>query len=280
MSPTYCILSYLESIFYYSNVDRPVTLTPRLFRLSRLQKRSVDKVVVRKLHTIKKNQRPSVPWVREPQQDRGAKTKARILDAAVHILQESSLAGLTVTNVAKRSKTSIGSIYHLFKDKQSIVHAVVDRMSHELSATAKEGLEPSRWEGVTLEDILAGYLIWSIKFHRKYGGVIQAQRVLAIQDEAIASELRKTHKQNERLMRKLILPRLERTSNSNPQLACRITIDTLRACVAQRATLYPPNSKAAPSKKSDMEWIEEIVKMISSYLSLAAPIPTRQRTAR
>ncbi len=225
------------------------------------------RMVVKRFHAVTEDQRPDVPWVREPQQDRGARTKSRLLDVAVEILQEGGVGNLTIANVAKRSNTSFGSIYHYFKNKQSIVHAVVERMSHELSLTAREGLRASRWEGVPLEDILAGYLSWNIAMQRDYGGVIQAQRALAIQDKVIARELARVSNHNEKLMRQLLLPRIENLGHKAPKQAFEITLDILRGSVAQRSRLFPPNRKTPPSRKSDREWTAEIVKMIMAYLS-------------
>ncbi len=211
-------------------------------------------------------QRPDVPWVREPQQDRGARTKARLLDVAVELLQEGGQENLTITKVAERSQTSFGSIYHYFKNKQSIIHAVVERMSSELSATAREGLAVSRWEGVALEEILSGYLSWTLAMQRDFGAVIQAQRTLAIQDKVIAKELAKVSSQNERLMRQLLLPRIEALGHQHPERAFNLVLDILRGAVMQRSRLYPPHRKTPPTRRADREWGSDIVEMIMAYL--------------
>ncbi len=223
-------------------------------------------MVVKRFHAVTEDQRPDVPWVREPQQDRGAKTKARLLDVAVELLQEGGQGNLTITKVAERSGSSFGSIYHYFKNKQSIVHAVVERMSNELSLTARIGLAESRWAGVSLEDMLSGYLSWTLQMHRDYGAVLQAQRMLAIQDEVIAKELSRVSIQNEKLMRKLLLPRIEEFGHRQPERAFSIILDTLRGSVMQRSRLYPPNRKKPPSRRSDREWCNDIVEMIMGYL--------------
>lgn len=223
-------------------------------------------MVVKRFHAVTEDQRPDVPWVREPQQDRSAKTKARLLDVAVELLQEGGQQNLTITNVAERSGKSFGSIYHYFKNKQSIVHAVVERMSLELSLTARVGLAESRWAGISLEDMLAGYLSWTLQMHRDYGAVLQAQRMLAIQDEVIAKELLRVSNQNEKLMRKLLIPRIEEFGHRHPQRAFAIILDTLRGSVTQRSRLYPPNRKTAPTRRADREWRRDIVDMIMGYL--------------
>lgn len=223
-------------------------------------------MVVKRFHAMPEDQRPDVPWVREPQQDRGAKTKARLLDAAVELLQEGGHDNLTITKVAERSRTSFGSIYHYFKNKQSILHAVAERMSNELSNTAKEGLAVSRWEDVPLQDILSGYLSWNLKMQRDYGAVLQAQRALAIQDKVIAKELLRVSNQNEKLMRELLLPRIDDLGHKHPSRAFNIVLDILRGSVSQRSRLYPPNRKTPPTRRADVEWSNDIVEMIMAYL--------------
>ena len=84
-------------------------------------------------------------WVREPQQDRSARTRAQLLDATETILDKEGIDGLTITKVAKEAGCSVGSLYHHFQDKQTIVYAVLDRLTDEVLLTAEEGLELSRW---------------------------------------------------------------------------------------------------------------------------------------
>ncbi len=61
------------------------------------------------------------PTVRPPQQSRSRKTLNRILRAALELLEERGVEGVTVQDVVKRSGTSVGSFYHRFGTKDDLL---------------------------------------------------------------------------------------------------------------------------------------------------------------
>ncbi|MDX2138968.1 MAG: TetR/AcrR family transcriptional regulator [Chloroflexota bacterium] len=72
---------------------------------------------------------------RLPQQQRGLERVERILQAAAEIFGESGFEGATTNLIAERAKTSIGSLYQFFPNKQSIVDALAQRYAKTLSTT-------------------------------------------------------------------------------------------------------------------------------------------------
>lgn len=64
---------------------------------------------------------------RKPQQSRGRQRVDRILAAAAEIVAEVGVAGMTIHAVAQRSRTTTGSIYHFFRDRNDIVRALAER---------------------------------------------------------------------------------------------------------------------------------------------------------
>lgn len=64
---------------------------------------------------------------REPSQSRGHARVESLLKAASATVAEEGLAGLTMHGVARRSGTSIGSLYHFFPDRDSLLMGLVRR---------------------------------------------------------------------------------------------------------------------------------------------------------
>ena len=207
-------------------------------------------------------------WVREPQQDRSARTRAQLLDSTEAILDKEGIDGLTITKVAKEAGCSVGSLYHHFQDKQTIVYAVLDRMSHEALLTAEEGLELGRWEGVSLMGVLEGFMRYSLKRTRHLPGVSQAQRVLALQDPAIEARMTETHKKVRAIVQQLLKPRLGEINHPNPSLAIKVVLSTLRAALNQRSQSYVPGARPADPKQSDEAFVQEMLRMFSAYLGI------------
>ncbi len=64
---------------------------------------------------------------RTPQQARGQQRVDAILDACGRLLCAQGEAALTMHGLAREARTSIGSLYHFFPDKQSVLKALGDR---------------------------------------------------------------------------------------------------------------------------------------------------------
>jgi AcrR family transcriptional regulator len=70
---------------------------------------------------------------RLPQQQRGLQRVERILQAAAEIFGESGFESATTNLIAERAKTSIGSLYQFFPNKQSIIDTLAQRYAKTLS---------------------------------------------------------------------------------------------------------------------------------------------------
>jgi len=77
---------------------------------------------------------------RQPSQPRGRARVEVILDTTAAIVAEEGLAGVTMHGVARRAKTSIGSLYHFFPDRDSLLLELVRRHEAALAAINSEVL--------------------------------------------------------------------------------------------------------------------------------------------
>ena len=207
-------------------------------------------------------------WIREPQQNRSARTRAQLLDAAETLIEDEGIEALTIAKVAKQAGCSVGSFYHHFQDKQTIIYAVFERLAHETALTATEGLAVARWQGVTLLGVIEGYLRYSLKWYRRAPGVIHAQRMLAMQDPHIESRLNTSNKEVRDLILKLLRERMHEVRHPDPSLAIQVALATLRAALAQRALSFLPGGRPDVPKLSDEAFVREMTQMAASYLGL------------
>jgi AcrR family transcriptional regulator len=208
-------------------------------------------------------------WIREPQQDRSARTRAQLLDATERVIENEGIEALTIARVARAAGCSVGSLYHHFQDKQTIIYAVLERMAHETALTAEQGLEPHRWEGVSLKGVLEGYLRYSLKWYRRRPGLIHAQRILALKDPNIELRLNASNRKTRRLILQLLRPRLSEVTHPDPNGAIQVTLATLHAALNQRALSFLPGARTDAPKLSDEAFIREMLKMTAAYLGLA-----------
>jgi AcrR family transcriptional regulator len=62
-----------------------------------------------------------------PQQDRGQRRVDRLLDAAAEVIADVGVDGATTNAIAAHAKTSVGSLYQFFPNKDAIVQALAAR---------------------------------------------------------------------------------------------------------------------------------------------------------
>lgn len=100
---------------------------------------------------------PSRKTQRQPRQSRGEVRVAAILDACERVLMEEGEGALGMHKVAATARTSIGSLYHFFPDKQSLLRALSERHEAAAQAIAHEiGLIPDQtWQVASAQDVIA-----------------------------------------------------------------------------------------------------------------------------
>jgi AcrR family transcriptional regulator len=71
---------------------------------------------------------------RAPRQRRGRARVDAILDAAAALVAQEGVAGVTMHALARRARTSIGSLYHFFPDRDSVLEALRGRHAAAIRA--------------------------------------------------------------------------------------------------------------------------------------------------
>ncbi|MBA3824798.1 MAG: TetR/AcrR family transcriptional regulator [Ktedonobacterales bacterium] len=79
---------------------------------------------------------------RVPQQGRGTRRIAQILDAAAEIIGEVGYDATTTSLIAARAHTAIGSLYQFFPNKEAIVQGLLERYRADLRDLHSKVLTP------------------------------------------------------------------------------------------------------------------------------------------
>jgi AcrR family transcriptional regulator len=77
----------------------------------------------------------------EPQQERATRRLANFLDVAAVLFAEIGYEATTMTAIAERSGSGIGTLYHYFPDKQSMAFALLNQYAQKLEAYWKPLME-------------------------------------------------------------------------------------------------------------------------------------------
>jgi AcrR family transcriptional regulator len=71
---------------------------------------------------------------RVPQQDRGERRVAEVLEAAAAVIADVGYEAATMTEMAERAGASIGALYQYFPNKEAIVRALRQQYGNEMEA--------------------------------------------------------------------------------------------------------------------------------------------------
>jgi AcrR family transcriptional regulator len=113
-------------------------------------------------------------WVRPPQQARSRETLDRILEAAEALAAEKGFADAPVSEIVRRAGSSVGAFYARFPDKQALLHALYERFLAQAIATADDALDPARWEGAGIPELLDEVVRFLVDIYRERRGLMRA----------------------------------------------------------------------------------------------------------
>jgi len=113
------------------------------------------------------------------EQARSAARKREILGAARALLTERGLQEMTIAEVAKRSRSAIGSILHFYKTKDALVASVAEEVVDEVVADAEAALHGHGMEiPPAVRSLLMACSKWPHRFphYRRLAGYIEPDR--------------------------------------------------------------------------------------------------------
>jgi AcrR family transcriptional regulator len=210
------------------------------------------------------NSPPELRWIRAPVQDRSQRTLERILDATELLLDNRPFDKVSVSEIAKEAKASVGSFYARFDGKAALLYALHERYIEESRATTEKALAPEQWAAVTLEELTRQMVSFLLMFHREHQGLRRALVMIQTTDEQV--------RQRSASLASFVVDCLARLLESRRSEIRRPDI-TLAADFVHRVvfslldqiTIYGPNS---PTSKpmADEVLVEEMTQICLAYL--------------
>jgi AcrR family transcriptional regulator len=197
---------------------------------------------------------------------RSQETLHRILDAAEALVADKGFEDTPVAEVVARADSSVGAFYTRFRDKDGLLHALYDRYMVEAMATADEALDPERWEGAKIGEILEAVTVFLTKIYRERGGLIRAFVVRNHADaEFRARQERLSHYVNDGLCA-LLLARRGEIAHPDPARAAAFGL-TLVISTLESVLLFGELRSGALAL-SDDELASELTHAYLAYLGI------------
>jgi AcrR family transcriptional regulator len=212
-------------------------------------------------------------WVRTAKQPRGQRTVSRLLDAAEELISQKGIEDTTVADVAARAGCSVGAFYHHFRDKGALLRVLLDRLGREFRETMRAAVDPRRWQGATIAEILEAYLQFSIEMGRERAGLHRAQLLLSLRDAAFGEESFELQRELGARLRELLLARREEVGHREPPLAIDFVLEQLRSMLMMR--LDGALLRAGLETTSDADFVREAIASVCAYMQIPSP-PTAE----
>ncbi len=215
------------------------------------------------MEVVERNQLQSVSG---PKQARSERTLYRILVAAEELIAEKGLAGLSIPEVARRAKSSVGGFYARFRDKNELLRALEERHFKHLSEHLDAVADAARWQNATASEIVRGAvdeLVDVTNFHRH---MMVAFLYRSIQDPVIREDALRFRRQAEERIRQLLLTQCEDFDHPDPSTAIDLGIQMAFALMQQHVLIE--STRAGGRVLSDDELKCEISTIFLRYVGI------------
>jgi AcrR family transcriptional regulator len=179
--------------------------------------------------------RSELRWIHPPRQARSQETLGRILDAAEALLAEKGFDEVGVADVVAYAGSSVGAFYARFDDKDRLLFALQERWVEQARATTDDALDPARWEGRGVAEILGSVVPFLVGIFREREGLLRA---FVLRHYTDASFRESQDRLSDYVMGKLatlLLARRAEITHPDPELAARfglgLVFDAIRSAV-------------------------------------------------
>ncbi len=203
--------------------------------------------------------------VAQPKQARSEESLQRLLDAAESLLSEHSLGEVSIADIARRARSSVGGFYARFRDKDELLLALHERFVRELEQRFLV-IEENAAKHSSLRELLRPSLQMLVDIYR-------ARRALLVAFASRAADNRRLHQaglafRNEVILRftRLVLRFRAEMRHPDPELSAELAIQLALGFMEQ--TLNAGRPRIAGELLPEGRVAEELERALCLYMGL------------
>jgi AcrR family transcriptional regulator len=215
---------------------------------------------------------PARSLARAPKQERSRASFERILEAATELLKEHGPDDFTLNEVSRRAEASIGSIYGRVDSKDDLIRIVHASVMERMDAEAMERLNPARWEGVPLPELVPALVAeWADQVQRE-APLLRAFQLRSRTDSIMAARGKASHDVALARFREVLLQRRDEIRHPDPEFAVDYCF-TVASAMLWRLLGFG-FALAVRSEPADLQRsLEELGRLCSLYLTCHTRTP-------
>jgi len=216
--------------------------------------------------------------VRPPRQTRGHESLERLLDAGAAAIAEQGFGALTVGDVVRRARSSVGVFYARFADKEALLRCLHERFCARGLAAFEQAFAPARWEDASAEAIVRALVAGLLAMDRAQPGLVRAFVLAAGSDASYAERAARLGDHMVRRLRELLLARRDELAHPDPAQAIGFAVWLVLAHLDQRAVYG--DVATGPSRLSHAARVAAMSEVVLRVLGIPptpAPVARRPR---
>jgi AcrR family transcriptional regulator len=207
------------------------------------------------------------PAIRPPRQKRSQASLDRVLKAAEQLLRTRLLEEITLADILKRSRVSVGAFYTRFPNKEALVPCLYDRYDERLARVSARVLEPGRWAGLELRDRLRVMFRYVVRGYRANRGLMRALALRVRTDPGTATPEHRRHRADLYAAAAAVLVECRREiRHDDPEEAVRFGL-LIAGSTFREKILYDSAPHASSVGLADRRLAEETARAVAAYLS-------------
>lgn len=207
------------------------------------------------------------PRFRPPQQHRSQETLDRILDAAERVLDTKSFSEATLLEIMERAGVTVSAFYRRFPDKDALLHLMDERFFAELYVRGDTVLEPTRWVGLPISDILREFTREAVSLSRDRRGLLRSLFLRARIDPVIQESARLVNAHLVDRLVLLLLPRVSEIKHPDPRRGIELGYVVLLG--ALRETTLFGEVWASSNSLDGVDLTDELTRLYLGYLGVS-----------
>lgn len=206
--------------------------------------------------------------VEEPRQERSQKTLDRLVEACEGLLRDKPFERVSVLELAKRGRSSVGAFYGRFGGKDELLDFIDSRGEKEILERWDDYFSPEKWRGVPAEEIVGHFVRFWVASHRARKGVLRAL-FLRLRSRPTPESLARTRRLNRSVvlgMRTLLQER--KREIVHPDLDLAIPLGLVMVAASIREWVVFEDLKLYPRAPDDEALAEELTRAFTAYLGI------------
>lgn len=205
----------------------------------------------------------SQPLLRPPRQRRSRESLERALAAGTELLIEGGYEAFTITEVAKRAKVSVGSLYGRFQSKDGLFHEIQARALEAIEAD-QDALLDRDWTGLAADAAVRAAVEAVAEVFRRHAALLRVMMLRGAVDPDVLERGRASSQRFASAFAAALLPRQDAIVHPKPELAADVCFRMVYDVLARRVMYGPTFESAVTLSWEDL--VGELGEACSAYL--------------